>query len=149
MMAMPLYGLDEIEAMAPQVMLTATVGLPLRLGRLASDLATRPHVVIIDCPAFGGAEVEFFRAQAELTLPDAVVERLVVAAVVLRPGERTLQISSAGSFSWPAERDNALVALETVIRETASQWHAPRALWKQPAELTLPEMLGAATPRLR
>jgi hypothetical protein len=56
---------------------------------------------------------------------------------VVRPGARSAHVRYGGRFAWPAQRDEALSALEGLIQEYADQWMQPRSLWGAPAEALL------------
>jgi hypothetical protein len=133
-----LIGVQELEAMQPQLVLSATIGLPAELGRIAASTSTQPAVMLADAGTDGRGDALFFRAPARLRLPDFAVLRLVVAAAILRPGETSVDFVCRGPFRWPEERDAALQFLEDVIRSHIAQWMPPVALWDAPADVLLP-----------
>lgn len=142
----PAIGFDELATMRPEVILTATVGLPRLTQRLARRCPGAPLLIVADRLNGGFSEVEFFRATAALALPEIPVSRLTVAAAMLRPGARSVELVAHGPFAWPSERLAALRALEDLIRDYLPQWHPPRRLWPGPAEDVLPEFQVSMPP---
>jgi hypothetical protein len=131
-------GRSELAAMKPELILTATIGLPVVVGGIAASLASHPVLIVADADAPGRTNAILFRAPAGLRLPNYDVSRLAVAGAILRPGGTTIDIVSHGPFHWPAERDSALAALEDVVRANVAQWMPPVALWEAPAQDLLP-----------
>lgn len=124
------YGGSEVN-----LWLTATLGLPYLL---ADALSTSPaDVFTVDADRHPPQTVQFFRAPAMLSLPDDNQRRVGVAALILRPRQRTTLLAIDGIYSWPSERDAALRALERLIQAHAGQWMPSRALWDAPAESLL------------
>ena len=134
-------GLIDFASCRPDVVLTALVGAPLVLQDLVGRLEPPPAVVTIEAATSETKTREFFRAPASLQLPTAAAERLVVAAVVARPGGSSFQLAMSGPYRWPADENRALRGLEDVIRSYIDQWLPGRALWTEPAEQLLPEVL--------
>ncbi|HYI14332.1 MAG TPA: hypothetical protein VEX37_03000 [Thermomicrobiales bacterium] len=117
--------------------LTATIGVP---HLLADALGTSPQtLVLIDAESTSRQTTEFFRAPAQLTLPQAGTHRVGVAALVLRPDRQTSHLAVAGMHEWPGDRDAAIRSLERLIQAHAGQWMPQRALWPAPAEVLMPD----------
>ncbi len=106
--------------------LTASIGLPDRLPELLDVPSS--SVITIDRGDGPLQEVSFFNAPAMLTLPDP--EGTVgVAAVILRPGGRSIQLVSRGPFALPVQLPEALRELESLIQAHADQWKPRARLW--------------------
>jgi hypothetical protein len=115
--------------------LTATIGLP---SLLAQALGASPEQIIaVDTNTDHPRPFQFFRATANLFLPDSRKQRVGAAALVLRPNRRSSHLAVSSVFEWPAERDEAIRTLERLIQAHAGQWMPSRALWSAPAEALL------------
>lgn len=130
--ALPLI---EERTLPPEIdcVLTAQMGLP---ARLAAIVGSGPRLRFIDHLGEQAEEVTFFRAAARLALPQ-LPGRVVVAAVVLRPGGRSAHLVVAGPFDWPGQRDAVIAALERLLQRFIDQWFPCDALWSAPAEVLL------------
>jgi hypothetical protein len=135
-----IVGLDKLSQLAPDVVLTAQIGLPAVLGACAARLPHPPAIVAIDAPGTPTVMRSFFRAPARLELPAWQAQRVAVAAAVVRPGGASIELVCVGTFAWPAGESDALRALERLILAHVDQWRPPRALWDAPAEACLPEL---------
>lgn len=135
-------GIGDVRTIRPDVVLTAQIGNPLALQDLLKRLDPPPAVVTIEQTSSATTSREFFRAPASLALPATPADRLVVAAVVERPGGSTFQLAMSGPYCWPDDEHRALRALEDLIRAYVDQWSPGRALWAESAEQLLPEVLS-------
>lgn len=115
--------------------LTAMVGLPHLLGPALNTSDESIHA--IDADNLTTHTTTFFRAPAQLTLPDLDVLRVGVAVLVARPDRRSSQLLVSGVHDWPADCDAVLRSLERLIQAYAGQWLPPRRLWSAPAETLL------------
>jgi hypothetical protein len=148
---------DAKEALAydsDTTLITASVGLPELLPRAFQAIAEKKpfEVVSIDQRPHNSADgvsVEFFGAPANLKLPNSLFEgrRIIVAALIVRPGNTTLMLnvsdtgSSAGESVAHVSQD-VRSTLEGLIRDFHDQWTPSRALWDQSVEITRPEILA-------
>jgi len=135
----PPIGFEELVDLAPGAILTATLGLPRVTQLLAHRCPGAPGLIAIDRFSAPYTEAEFFRAPAALALPALPVDRLAVAAALLRPGGKSIEVVTHGPFAWPSDQEAALRAVEDLIRDYLPQWHPPRPLWPGPVEELLPE----------
>jgi hypothetical protein len=124
--------------------LTAHLGAHAALSRsiLAAGGTLAHEIVMIDAPGNDLRSHRFFRATAALRLPSDQPARVMVAALVLRPGGRSTQLAVAGCFDWPDEKALAICAVESLIRSYVDQWSPPRALWADSAEVLLQDEIG-------
>jgi hypothetical protein len=123
------------------IVLSAQIGLPARLAQLVRNRAQSAQLRFVDHLDGAAAEIDLFRAPARLTLPHAPA-RVAVAAVLLRPGGDSAQLSVAGPFDWPNQQVEVLHALERLLQSYTDQWLPRAALWPAPAEELLPAEIG-------
>ncbi|MDQ3549705.1 MAG: hypothetical protein M3439_12905 [Chloroflexota bacterium] len=117
------------------IWLSATIGLP---HLLADALNTSPdRLIAVDTGTAGCDPCQFFRAAANLSLPDASTIRIGVAALILRPDRRSSHLALSSLYDWPEDRDAAIRELERLVQVHAGQWMPQRALWPSPAEALL------------
>jgi hypothetical protein len=134
-------GIETLERLSPEVILTATIGLPGLLCDIAARLPEVATTVTIDADAACTTELEFFRAPAQLVLPNWSSNRVVAAIAVLRPGGKSAELLCSECFAWPGDASHVIEWLERFILAHVDQWHPRRALWAAPAEELLPEVL--------
>jgi hypothetical protein len=114
--------------------LTARVGAHWLLsGVLGDRLGSGQPVRFVD-DAIGLTKTTFFRAPAQLCLPDSDVKTVGIAALVVRPGGRSTHLVVRGPYAWETHADAALGAVEDIVRVYHEQWTPFRALWSGPAE---------------
>lgn len=122
----------------PDVVLTATLGLPRLLPAALKRVGwSGLPVVAIDDADRHTDTVLLFRAEARVLLPSDTYVRVVVCALILRPGARSAHLRVAGTFGWPDQRGDVLSAIEQLIQAYHDQWMPSRALWSAPAEALL------------
>lgn len=119
------------------VWLAPSTGVSTNLAKALTDHGATGPVFFID-DGQPTHSVPFFRATAELRLP-ADPGMAGVAALVQRPGGRSLQLITRGPFRWPQERAETLRALEVIIQAHVEQWTPARQLWTGPIEDLLPD----------
>lgn len=112
----------------PDVWLTASIGLPDRLPELLE--VDKAAIIQIDNGNQPTRECHFFGAPARLTLPESTAT-VGVAAVVIRPGGRSLQLIIRGPFTMPHDESQVLRELESLIQSHADQWRPSNRLWDQ------------------
>ena len=137
-----MIGVENLVDRAPDAVLSAHIGMPALLSDVAARLPAPPAIIAVDSTGRSTREHTFFRAPAELALPDWPTRRLVAAAAVVRPGGNSFELVCSDSFEWPGDAGAALRELERIILAHVDQWHPPRALWAAPAEILLPEVLN-------
>ena len=115
--------------------LTATIGLP---HLLADALNTSPDsLMLVDADTTEFQPCQFFRAPAQLSLPDASASRVAVAALILRPDRRSSHLVTIGAYAWPLDRDRVMREVERLIQAHTGQWMPSHTLWTAPAESLL------------
>lgn len=125
-------------------LLTARIGAFSALKRVLTSLGVAPgQVSMVDADQAPLAEHMFFRAPALLHVPEPFPEKVAVAALLVRPGAKSLQLECAGTFRGDERLSDALRALETLIARHVAQWQPQRPLWPAPAEVTLPDEISA------
>lgn len=130
------------------LLLTARIGAFNEVATSISNLMNREAVrtVFVDGPVSTSVAQQFFRAPAALVLPDQSVTQVLVAALVLRPGGSSTHLQIEGRFSWAQERDEALAAVERLVRAYPEQWFPTRPLWNGPAEQHFPTEVPREAP---
>ncbi len=128
---------SELDTSAVTHWLTATIGMP---DLLADALgASSERVTMVDADSRSCQTIEFFRASAQLTLPPLDRHTVGVAALVLRPGQRTGHLAVTDVHDWATDADGVIRSLERLVQAHAGQWMPRRALWSAPAETLLPD----------
>lgn len=107
--------------------------------RVSSLLTSDAPILFIDRESDVSAVCTFFRAPARLVLPNDTCKTVGVAALIRRPGGKSLQIICRGPFAWTVERALALQTMEQLIQAHVDQWRPSARLWDHPAEEVLPE----------
>lgn len=134
---LPVTG--EVPTTSADIWLTATIGSPSTLERLALKQPTMPSILRVDTSSTDMTTCgQFFRAQAALTLPRREAAEIFVVGALTRPGGKSLELACRGPFHWPEQKDETLRALEWLIRTFVEQWCPQRRLWAGPAERLLP-----------
>lgn len=110
------------------VWLTVSVGLPDRLPDLLD--VNSASIMLIDLGSNPVRECTFFGAPARLTLPEPG-STVGIAAAILRPGGRSVQLVARGPFEMPEYEPQAIRELESIIQAHADQWRPTSPLWEQ------------------
>ncbi len=135
---LPVFGEAKLNDQDPNLVLSLRIGVPAALNRAVFHATSQPLLIIADGPG-GTKPTSFFRGVAQLSLPVQPVERVVVAAAVLRPGSRSIELLSSDALPWPEARGALICQLESVVREHLPQWIPSHALFDVPAEAALEE----------
>ncbi|TVR71100.1 MAG: hypothetical protein EA415_11980 [Sphaerobacteraceae bacterium] len=124
------------ESTPPARCLTASTGLPDLLRRAATLTgltAPETDLITIDNPPDSGLkQTPLFGYESSAHGLDLVdeLEQTTVVALIVRPGENTLQLTGAVANG----QDHARSALEDIIRDHIEQWMPEHRLWAGPIE---------------
>lgn len=118
-----------------EMWLVPSVGLPDNVA-----LHVEGPVLHVDRGVHPASQAMFFNAPAMLSLPSNNVEIVGVAALIRRPGSKSLQLIARGPYLLTDGIDAVIRSLETIIQSHAEQWSPGAQLWAEPAEDLLPEL---------
>ena len=120
-------------------MISASVGLPQLMTRAISMLispsrAPDPHLIDAGTRRDSELSQSLFGFPARYEFPVRSDGQILVAGLVVRPGERSLHLTGEVWDATIESFDSVTAELESIIRDHADQWAPEFPLWDAPIE---------------